>query len=227
MVKRPLAYPIVMLCLSVLGTLTGVSARAAGTAPGAVDVYLVPLENFPEDTAKEVAQALSAELKLAVRSAPALGPLEVETLPGTHLWNADDMIEKAQPLLGALPDRGAATHYVLLTERDIKSPAGEGRFEFSTHDPHYNTTVVSVARMRDYVEGRPVVTTHTIQRLYKMAKRNIGEQQLGWRRSPHVDDLMYTRIMTIDDLDRIGLTHRDPHEPGTPPTSPHAPTYAI
>lgn len=201
MVKHALAYPIVLFCLGVLG--------AARASPAAVDVYLVPLESFPEDTAKEIAQALSAELKLTVRSTPALGPIDVQMLPGTRLYDADDMIEKAQPLLAKLPDRGAATYCILLTERDMKSPASEGRFEFSTHDPHYDTTIISVARMREYIEGRPIISAHTMRRLYKMTKRNIGEEHLGWRRSPHAEDLMYSRIMSIDDLDRIGLEHEE------------------
>ena len=40
-------------------------------------------------------------------------------------------------------------------------------------------------------------------------KRAIGEMHFGWKRSSDSKDLMYAPIMSLDDLDHIGLEHHE------------------
>ena len=38
-------------------------------------------------------------------------------------------------------------------------------------------------------------------------KRAIGEMRYGWKRTTDIQDIMYAPIMSLDDLDQIGLEH--------------------
>jgi hypothetical protein len=42
-----------------------------------------------------------------------------------------------------------------------------------------------------------------------MTKRAIGEMYLGWKRSPNFGDIMYSPLMSLDELDKLGLDHTE------------------
>jgi predicted Zn-dependent protease len=193
-----------------------------------VDVYIVPLDDFPEAAAAVVAKSLSSDLKLWVKGTLRLGALDVPNLPGTNQLVSEDIIEKSQSVLRRLPERSDKTYFLLLTTKDINSRAGGTRFQFSTHNKALNTSVISMARMMDYVNGQPVLDEMVSVRLFKMVKRAIGEMRLGWKRSTNIEDIMYSPIMGVQDLDQIGIGHIE-----TPPqgekleTQPHRLNNAI
>lgn len=172
-----------------------------------VDVYIVPMEDFPEVAAVNIAKELSKELKTWVKSTVRFGDLKVSLLPGTNQLVSEDIIEKSQPTLKSLPEASQSTYFLILTTMDINSASAGFRFQFSTHSKELNTSVVSMARMIDYIDGQPTITQASVSRLYKMTKRAIGEMHLGWKRSTNPQDIMYSPIMGIPDLDRIGTEH--------------------
>jgi predicted Zn-dependent protease len=195
-------------------------ATAKAPSLDTVDVYIVPLEDFPEGAAAVVAKALSGDMKLWVKATLRIGALDVPVLPGTNQFVSEAIIEKSQSVLKRLPESSDKTYFLLLTTQDINSRAGGTRFQFSTHNKVLNTSVISMARMMDYVNGQPVLDEKVSVRLYKMVKRAIGEMHLGWKRSTNIEDIMYSPIMGVQDLDQIGMNHTESPQVGTPESKP-------
>lgn len=184
------------------------AARAA-EAPhplDAVAVYLVPLDDFPEEMAAKLAQILQADLRIRVRGGLRLPPLDIPTLPGTEQAIGEALLALAAPASAALATSGS--YRLFLTMRDINSRSGNFRYQFSMHAPSLRCSVLSLARLLEYDGGAPHMSQRSALRLHKLAKRAIGELQLGWQRSTDPQDLMYAPLMGLEDLDRIGLAHR-------------------
>jgi predicted Zn-dependent protease len=202
--------------------LSWIVGRAHGqTDPlDAVRVYLVPLSDFPEDLAGALARALQENLRFRVKASLALPPLPVSTLPGTNQLADADLLLQATQASAHLPEATPNTYRVFLTGRDINSRTGNLRFVFSAHNKILNSSVVSLARLLEYQNDKPVLTDLGVARLFKMTKRAIGEIHLGWSRSTNPRDLMFAPIMGIGDLDRIGFEHavepRRDEKPMTP-----------
>ncbi|MHB1428366.1 MAG: hypothetical protein ACYC5U_08475 [Rhodocyclaceae bacterium] len=186
----------------------------------AVRVYLVPLSDFPEDLAGALARALQENLRFRVKASLALPPLPVATLPGTHQYADADLLMQATQASAHLPEATPSTYRVFLTGRDINSHTGNLRFLFSAHNKVLNSSVVSLARLLEYQNDRPVLTDLGVARLFKMVKRAIGEIHLGWHRSTNPRDLMFAPIMSIADVDRIGFEHDVEPRPDKQPTAP-------
>lgn len=177
-----------------------------------VDVYLAPMADFSEDMSAALAKSLSADLGLWVKSSLRLGEISSETTPDGKQLVAEDLFVKAQTVLRSLPEKTTNTQFILLTNRDINSRTGGFRYLFSYHDRALDTSVVSAARMQANLFGQPVADKQTPTRLYKIIKRAIGEMRLGWKRSTDIADIMYSPIMSLNDLDRIGLQHFETHQ---------------
>ena len=52
--------------------------------PDEVQVYIVPMIDFPEPAAAQLSKILSDDMKIWVKSSVRLGDLEAVTLPGTR-----------------------------------------------------------------------------------------------------------------------------------------------
>jgi hypothetical protein len=184
-------------------------AAAAATNPAdAVAVYLVPLDDFPEDVAGSLARALQQSMGLRIKASLRLPPLALTAMPGTNQYSAEDIMSLAANASAGLPDMSPNTQRVFLTQRDINSRSGNFRYQYSMHNRALNTSVVSLARLLDYSDGRPFFTERSAVRLQKMTKRAVGELHLGWTRSADRADVMYSPIMGPGDLDSIGLEHK-------------------
>ncbi|MGH8493314.1 MAG: hypothetical protein ACRERR_09455 [Moraxellaceae bacterium] len=197
----------IFLALLIMLTACASPARAQEASPDTVAVYLVPMEDFPEAVAAKLARQLSDDMKLWVKATVRMGKLDVLKLPGTNQFIAEDILAKAQPIIRSLPEASRQTYYVLLTTRDINSSSGNFRFQFSMHVREARSSVVSIFRMLEFHNGRYFATQRSYERLLKMTKRGIGEIYLGWERSSNRGDIMYSPIMSVQDLDSIGLQH--------------------
>ena len=193
---------IILFCALFLG-----SFAHGADHPDFVDVYIVPMDDFPEDKAAEIATLMTDDMQLWVKSTLRLGKLYVNKLPGTNQLIAENIIEKSQPILKSLGNSSEKTYFLILTTRDINLENGNLRFVFPSHNKEHNTSVISLQRMVNYINGIPVFDEVSKSRLYKMMKRSIGEMRLGWQRTSNINDIMYAPIMSLDDLDRIGLQH--------------------
>lgn len=174
----------------------------------AVSVYLIPLDDFPEHLASSLARQLQQDLKLRVKASLRLPPLSLTTLPGTNQYAAEDILSLGSAASAAFPEASATSYRLFLTTRDINSRSANFRFQLSSHNKALNCSVVSLARLLEYANDRPMLTERASARLTKMTMRAIGEMRLGWTRSGDRSDLMYSPLMGMDDLDRMGMQHK-------------------
>lgn len=195
---------ILIAALSCLGT----QARGQQSAEtAAVRIYVVPMSDFPEQFASQVAGFLTDELGFTVRSTLRLGDLGIQAIPGTHQIPADQILEESIATLRNFPGASASTYFLLLTARDINTTTLRTRFVFSWHNPTLNVSVLSVARLLEFDAERPRLGSTFFGRLFKMSKRAVGELHLGWKRTIDRNDLMFAPIQSLDDIDRLGTKH--------------------
>lgn len=197
----------IILALLLILTASATPAQAQEVGPDTVAVYLVPMDDFPEAVAAKLARQLSDDMKLWVKATVRMGKLDIQRLPGTNQLIAEDILQKAQPIIRTLPEGSPLTYYVILTSQDINSASGNFRFQFSMHVREARSSVVSIQRMLEFRDGRYFATQRSYERLLKMTKRGIGEIYLNWQRSTNRSDIMYSPIMSLQDLDGIGLQH--------------------
>ena len=185
----------------------------------AVRVYVVPLDDFPEELAAGLARALQEDLGLRVKASIRLPPLAVPYLPGTQQLIAEEIMLRGAAASSRLPEAIPETYRVFLAARDINGRSANFRFLFSSHNRALNCSVVSLARLLDYAAGRPQLNPRALMRLAKISKRALGEMVFGWQRSADPEDLMYSPLMSLADLDRLGLVHRETTPDAKPPES--------
>ena len=194
----------------------------------AVPVYLVPLNDFPEELAAVLAKSLQANMGFRVKASLQLPPLVIATTPGTAQLVSDDILLQASKASARLPEATATTYRIFLTIKDINARSANLRFQFSAHNKTLNCSVISLARLLEFAGERPVLTERSISRLQKMTKRAIGEMYLGWKRSLDPSDIMYSPLMSLDELDKLGLDHAETPPEQTPrPTLPQSSPNAI
>jgi hypothetical protein len=67
--------------------------------------------------------------------------------------------------------------------------------------------LISAARMHPEPESSASGSQQLQSRFIKMTKRAIGQMVLNWERSSDIKDLMYSPIMSLDDIDHLGNRH--------------------
>ncbi|AKU20230.1 hypothetical protein [Massilia sp. NR 4-1] len=205
MLRRAILLLACLLCLH------PARAQTPATAPDPLDtvaVYLVPTENFPEVFAANLARMLTRDTGIWVKASLAVPIAEMAPLAGSNQYAAEDFFEKLLPQTEKLPGVGRKTLFLLLTTRDLNTRSQNFRYQISYHNNLLNMSVISLARLFSYQDGQPLMDVTAATRFYKMCKRTIGEARLGWQRSGDPSDLMYAPIMSIEDLDKIGLEHK-------------------
>jgi hypothetical protein len=210
------------LCLTLQSLAYG-TAYAQTHPLDAIVVYLVPLDDFPEDLAQALATGLRDDMHQSIKASLRLPKLPIKTLPGSNQLIAEDVIAEGVVASSRLPDMTAATYRLFLTSRDINFRAATLRFVFSAHNPEVNASVLSLARLYDYLGDKPVLTKQALLRLLKLSKRAIGEMRFGWKRSSNPADIMFAPLMSLADVDRMGMSHLDE----TPERQPEAPPAGL
>ncbi|MEW6303589.1 MAG: hypothetical protein AB1705_08970 [Verrucomicrobiota bacterium] len=76
------------------------------------------------------------------------------------------------------------------------------------HDKVSRIAVVSSARLVLSNQRDQRADLETIRaRVTKMIKRNIGDVYFGYTRSTDIRDIMYSPIMTLNDVDKMGTDY--------------------
>lgn len=172
-----------------------------------VHLYVIPTDGMSEQHAATIARALTKDTGLWVKSS-LWTPSGVDVpFAGTNQYPADDYLPLGIKLAGRLPDAGPRTYFIVLTDRDINSRTQNFRFQYSFHSPMSRTSVLSIARLLYGKDGRPAANEVIGLRVQKMLLRIVGEMKLGWKRTTDPTDLMYSPIMSIEDIDRMSLIH--------------------
>jgi predicted Zn-dependent protease len=173
----------------------------------AVALYIIPTDGIPDEGAASVARALTKDTGLWVKSALWTPSGVEEPFAGTNQYPVDDYLSLGVKLSGGLYDAGPRTYFIVLTDRDINSRSQNFRFLYSSHNPMGRTSVLSIARLVYEKDGTPSADDVVSMRVQKMLLRIVGEIKLGWKRSNDPKDLMYSPIMSIEDVDRMSLKH--------------------
>ncbi len=172
-----------------------------------VAVYLLPLDDFPFEYASQLARTLSEDLKINVRASLPMGTSNLLPFSDGTQYPAEDIIEGAYKVGMRLSDRAEHSALIALTVRDINDRSRQLRFVFAQHDKSKHTSVISTARMRYGTSTQPATADMTFLRIYKMIKRTIGDQYLELPRSGNINDIMYSPIMSLNDLDVLGIQY--------------------
>ena len=191
-----------------------------------VVLYIIPTDGIPEQFAANVARALTEDTGMWIKSSLLVPSGVSAPFAGTNQYPAEDYLPLGATLSKQLRDAGPRTYFIVLTDRDINSRSQNFRFQYSFHNPMARTSVLSIARLLFTKEGNPAPVDIIALRLRKMLMRIVGEMKLGWKRTTDPADLMYSPIMSIDDIDRMqlsesletrGITPRVPTIPASQP----------
>lgn len=173
----------------------------------AVVAYVIPTDGMQGQAAETIARMLTKDTGLWIK-ASTWAPSSVEQpFAGTNQYPAEDYLPLGKSLAKVLPDAGPRTYFIVLTDRDINSRSQNFRFQYSMHSPMTRTSVLSVARLLYDKDGTPAPNEVVGTRVQKMLMRIVGEMKLGWKRTGDPTDLMYAPIMSIDDIDRMSVSH--------------------
>jgi predicted Zn-dependent protease len=170
-----------------------------------VDVWLMPIEGFPTDYARELEKEFSAELGLNVRTTVQAGRTPRMFDP-SHQMISERVRDELRIPLHRLYDVSPKTICIVLTRDDLNSADGGTRFAFATHLAPERLSIVSMARLSDSFYGNIDAPAVTKRRLYKMVKKAIGLQYYGYSRTTDLNSVMYSPIMSLDDVDVIGTS---------------------
>lgn len=165
-----------------------------------VDVWLMPLEGFPNDYVTDLIERLTKDTGLRIRATVAAGRSPAMAFPDGNQLNSGKIIGELRPAMARLSYSATPkTAYIILTTDDINQGDRSLRFVFATTMPEYNAAVVSIARMQ--MDQTPVLTK---LRLFKMTKKAVGTLYYHHPRNTDMNSVMYSPIMGVDDLDMIG-----------------------
>jgi predicted Zn-dependent protease len=172
-------------------------------APRPVDVWLIPLEGFPNNYVTDLVERLTKDTGLRIRATVSAGRSPAMAFPDGNQFNSDKIISELRPAMAGLSDSATPkTVYVILTTDDINQGDRSLRFVFAVTEPQYNVAVVSIARMQQ--DQTPVLTKI---RLFKMTKKAVGTLYYHHPRNTDMNSVMYSPIMGLDDLDMIGTDY--------------------
>lgn len=173
----------------------------------AVPFYIIPTDDVEEQATGTIAQTLTKDTGLWIKST-VWAPSDVsEPLPGTNQYPAEDYFPVGERLAGTLRDASPNTYFIVLTNRDINSKTRNFRFQYSMHSPTVNTSVLSIARLLYNVDGSKATGNVAADRVTKMLMRIVGEMRLGWKRTSDPKNLMYAPVMSVEDIDRMSLSY--------------------
>lgn len=165
-----------------------------------VDVWLMPLEGFPNSYVTDLIERLTKDTGLYIRATVAAGRSPAMAFPDGNQFNGDKIISELRPAMSRLSDSATSkTAYIILTTDDINQSDRSLRFVFATTIPQYNAAVVSIARLQ--MDQTPILTK---LRLFKMSKKAVGTLYYQHPRNTDMNSVMYSPIMGVDDLDMIG-----------------------
>ncbi|MHB1249090.1 MAG: hypothetical protein ACYCZL_06815 [Polaromonas sp.] len=173
----------------------------------AVNFYVIPTDDISEEAAGGIARALTKETGLWIKSTLWTPPGNIEPLPGTNQYAGEDYFPLGAKAARMLRETSPRTYFIVLTDRDINSKSRNFRFQYSMHSPMANTSVLSIARLQYNIDGSQASPDVVATRVAKMLLRIVGEMRLGWKRASDPTDLMYAPIMSIEDIDRMSLSH--------------------
>lgn len=165
-------------------------------------IYFVPLGDFPSATLEELTNHYKQKYGLAIEILPA-----ATIKPWVMEYSRRQLI--AEELIGQMKQdysdlaQDRAVILIGITSQDIYIREYRWRFAFSWRQEN-RFAVVSSARMDPVFFGRRENDAIRQPRLRKMITKNIGLMYYGYFQSSDPKSVLYSAVLSIDDLDRIG-----------------------
>jgi predicted Zn-dependent protease len=175
-------------------------------APTNYDVVIVPTEEFPPAEATKVATTVASDTGLRIKTVLPLGTRDWKPYPDRPQFDPNALKTLALPAIERLKTNYGGKVYVILTSRDIGPADKSLNFIFARHYPAQKVSVVSTARMRFDQRGNRAPADIIQTRLRKMLLRTIALQYYELQRSADIHDVTYSPLMSVGDLDQMGLT---------------------
>lgn len=163
-------------------------------------VYLVPIDDFPVDRARAIAEHFRAKFGVSIEVAPAIAWPENAYVPERRQMNSDVMLSRLEETY-ATADRPVIA--IALTTRDMFNPGVSWGYVFS-YRRNNRLAVVSPARMDRGCMGLfPVDDARIMARLRKMVGKNIGIMYYGLDTILDPASMLYANIGGPQELDAM------------------------
>ncbi|MGH8648993.1 MAG: hypothetical protein ACREUP_06765 [Burkholderiales bacterium] len=195
-----------LILIAVVAAACSKPAEQAADTPTNYDVVLVPTEEFPPSKATKVATTVANDTGLQIKVVLPLGTRDWKPYPDRPQYDPDALKKLALPAIERLKTNYGGKVYVILTSRDIGPPDKSLNFVFIRHDHAQKISVVSAARMLFDQQGKQATPDVIQTRLRKMLLRTIALQYYELQRSTDIADVTYSPLMSVGDLDQMGLT---------------------
>ena len=163
-------------------------------------VYLVPVDDFPVERARAIADYFAATFGVRIDIASAIAWPEAAYDPERRQMNSALMLTRLEETYASVEQPVIA---IALTTRDMFNPAVDWRYVFS-YRRNNRVAVVSPARMDRGCMGLwPADDVRLTARLRKMVGKNIGIMYFGLEMSTDPLSMLYANIGGPQELDAM------------------------
>jgi len=169
-----------------------------------VDVYFIPMD-FSPDLAVRLANELGEELDLHIAVSVQMGTSPNMFNSERRQYDANKIISEARTVLPRITHQTDIPYAVVLLHQDLNRPPFNLRYTFAVHSTQ-GISVISTARMDPRNYGLQPDDELLYSRLKKMVMKGIGYNIFGHKRSLDRSSVMYSPIMSVQDLDEIDAT---------------------
>jgi predicted Zn-dependent protease len=161
-------------------------------------VYLVPIDDFPVERARAIAEHFRTKFGVAIEVSPAIAWPEDAYVPERRQMNSAVMLTRLEETYAA-----ADRPVIALTTRDMFNPEVNWTYVFS-YRRNNRLAVVSPARMEHGCMGVFAADEQRIMaRLRKMVGKNIGIMYFGLGMSQDPVSMLYANIGGPQELDAM------------------------
>ena len=218
--KKIMKYLIVVIFSLLISGCQSPSPNAVNTPPPIVensspapdydkpvDVWLVPVLGFPDSYTKDLVARLIEDGSIHVRSSVDVGISDSLFFPDNKQMISEKALMEFSRILPSLSNAKPNAVYIFLTAYDLNGEDRRFRFLFAQNNPKSRMAIISISRLRFNQDGPSEAPSITKLRLFKMAKRQIGELYYGYSRNTDPNSVMYSPLMGLDELDMIGTKY--------------------
>lgn len=169
-----------------------------------IEVYLMPIDDFNYSYSVELAKELKSRTGLHVKAILPTPLGGIQPFSGTSQFNGMEILDRVESTIKRIREDYGDGMVIVLTNKDINQPRRDTRFVFSFHDPNRRASVVSSARLALGNTSRLTDLATVKERVLKFALRSIAEQHFQLPRSTDESSVMFSPIMSLNDVDRMG-----------------------
>lgn len=172
-----------------------------------VDVWIVPVRGIPDAYVVDLVDRLNRDGGLHARASVEAGVSEALFFSDKSQMVGEKALTEYAKIKPQLAHSTPRTIYIFLTPYDLNGADRRFRFLFAMNNGPDKVAIISLARLRLNMNGSDEVPSVTSSRLYKMARRQIGEMYYGYPRSSDRGSVMYSPLMGLGDVDMIGTRY--------------------